>query len=260
MLNARNLDRDADAGEQTGSLPADQIAANRAQAEVLRSVVFFDGDTVNNFEVGAKFALNDGRTQVQTAVYLVDWQDVIQRSERPLPNGTIVGFNANEGAAEIKGMDLDISQSITDNLRGSLVAAFVDTELTEAAQNQGKELIFSSPWSLTLNLDYDLPLTGDLVASFHVDYSMFDERWFNTDNTIALPDYDIINARVTLRGGSEKWSAVLWAKNLTDEQIVRDRYSDLTTGAANPWLGDLRGSYQYLDPPRAIGVDFRWYL
>ena len=68
-----------------------------------------------------------------------------------------------------------------------------------------------------------------------------------------------MNARATLRDAAEdRWSIVLWAKNLTDERIVRDRYSDLTTGSQNPWFGDLRGSYQYLDPPRSIGLDFTW--
>lgn len=260
LLDAQRLEESANAGETTGALTPAQIAENRAQAVALRTVVFFDGDTVNNYEIGTKFGMMDGRTQVQASIYFVDWQDVIQRSERPLPNGNIVGFNANEGAAEIKGFDFDVSMAVTDQLNAALVFAYVDTELTEALRNQGKELIFSSPWSTTINLDYDWPVSNDLTATFHLDFSAFDDRWFNTDNTIALPSYEIVNARVTLRGADQKWSAVLWGKNLTSERIVRDRYSDLTTGAANPWLGDLRGSYQYLDPPRAIGVDFRWNL
>ena len=260
LLSARNLERDAQAAEQTGSLSPAEIAEMRERAEVLRTVVFFEGDTVVNYELGTKFDLLDGRAAVQTAVYLVDWQDVIQRSERPLPNGTVVGFNANEGAAEIRGFDLDVSGSVTERLRASVVTAYVQTELTEALQNEGKELIFSSPWSLTVNLDYDMPITSDLAATFHLDVSRFDERWFNTDNTIALPSYRIVNARATLRDVDERWAVVLWAKNFGDERIVRDRYSDLTTGEENPWLGDLRGSYQYLDPPESIGLDFRWNL
>ena len=258
LLDARRLDRDAQAAEQTGSLPAAEIAAMRAEAEVLRTVVFFDGDNVVNYELGTKFTLWDGRAYVQTAVYRVDWQDVIQRSERPLPNGNIVGFNANEGAAEIWGFDLDVSAYLTDRLRASLVTALVNTELTEALQNQGKELIFSSPFAATVNIDYDWPLTNELAVTLHLDMSSFDERWFNTDNTVALPSYHIVNARATLRDVDDKWALVLFAKNLGDQRIVRDRYSDLTTGDENPWLGDLRGSYQYLDPPQAIGLDFRW--
>ncbi len=260
LLDARYIERDADAAEATGSLPAEEIAARRAEAQALRTVVFFDGDTVVNYELGSKFTVMDGRASVQAAVYYTDWQDVIQRSERPLPNGNIVGFNANEGAAEIWGLDLDFNIALTERLRASLIAAFVETELTEAAQNEGKELIFSSPFSATLNLDYEWPLTSTLIANFHIDVSNFDERWFNTDNTIALPDYTIVNARVTLRDVSDQWAVVLWAKNLGDERIVRDRYSDLTSGSENPWLGDLRGSYQYLDPPEAIGLEFRWNL
>ena len=258
LLDARRLDRDALAGEQTGSLTATEVAERRAEAEALRTVVFFEGDNVVNYELGTKFTLWDGKAYVQTAVYRVDWQDVIQRSERPLPNGNIVGFNANEGAAEIWGFDLDVSAYLTDRLRASVVAAVVNTELTEALQNQGKELIFSAPFAATVNVDYDWPLTDELAVTLHLDVSSFDERWFNTDNTIALPSYHIINTRATLRDIDDKWAAVLWVKNLGDQRIVRDRYSDLTTGAENPWLGDLRGSYQYLDPPQAVGLDFRW--
>ena len=97
-----------------------------------------------------------------------------------------------------------------------------------------------------------------MTATLHFDVSNFDERWFNTNNTIALPAYKLANARLTLNDTDNQWAVVFWSKNLTDERVVRDRYSDMTTGDENPWLGDLRGSYQYLDPPRSVGVDFRW--
>ncbi len=259
LLTAQRQERDADAAETTGNLTPEEIATMRADAQLLRSVVFFDGDTVTNYEIGTKFEMLEGRMDVQLAGYYVDWENVIQRSERPLDNGTVVGFNANEGAAEIFGIDLDLSVNITDRLSGSLIAAYVNTELTDAVQNQGKDLIFSSPTSVTLSLDYDLPINSDLAATFHIDISDFDDRWFNTDNTVVLPAYTMLNARATLRDAAEdRWAIVLWAKNLTDERIVRDRYSDLTTGSQNPWFGDLRGSYQYLDPPRSIGFDFTW--
>lgn len=261
LLTAQRQERDAAAAETTGNLTPGEIATLRADAQILREVVFFDGDTVINYEVGTKFEMLEGRMDVQLAGYFVDWENVIQRSLRPLDNGTTVGFNANEGAAEIFGIDLDLNMNITDRLSGSLVAAYVDTELTDAAQNEGKELIFSSPTSVTLSLNYDMPISSDLAATLHFDISNFDDRWFNTDNTIVLPSYTMMNARATLRDSAEdRWSIVLWAKNLTDERIVRDRYSDLTTGSQNPWFGDLRGSYQYLDPPRSIGLDFTWNL
>lgn len=259
LLDAQRQERDADAAEQTGNLTPEAIASLRSEAAVLRSVVFFEGDNVLNYEIGTKFEMAEGRVNTQIAAYYVDWEDVIQRAERPLSDGNIVGFNANEGAAEIYGLDLDVTAAVTDRLSATLVAAYVDTELTDALQNEGNELIFSSPTSFTLALDYDVPITDDLAATFHIDVSRYDERWFNTDNTIALPAYTIVNARATLREAfNDRWSVVLWAKNLTDEVIVRDRYSDMTTGSENPWLGDLRGSYQYLDPPRSIGFDFTW--
>ena len=259
LLTAQRQERDAAAAETTGNLTPAEIATLRADAQILREVVFFDGDTVINYEVGTKFEMLEGRMDVQLAGYFVDWENVIQRSLRPLDNGTTVGFNANEGAAEIFGIDLDLNMNFTVRLSGSLVAAYVDTELTDAAQNEGKELIFSSPTSVTLSLDYNMPITSDLAATLHFDISNFDDRWFNTDNTVVLPAYTMMNARATLRDAAEdRWSIVLWAKNLTDERIVRDRYSDLTTGSQNPWFGDLRGSYQYLDPPRSIGLDFTW--
>jgi len=260
LLDAQRLERDADAGEQTGLFTPAEIAENRAEAAALRTVVFFDGDTVKNYEIGTKFETLEGRMSVQLAAYYVDWVDVIQRAERPLPNGNIVGFNANEGAAQITGFDVDINVAVTDALSLGFVGAYVDTELTDALQNEGNELIFSSPYSVTLLADYDWVLNDDLALTFHMDYSDYAARWFNTDNTIELPAYDILNLRLTLRDSSGKWAATLWGKNVTDEQIVRDRYSDLTTGSANPWLGDLRGSYQYLDQPRSIGVDFTWNL
>lgn len=69
-----------------------------------------------------------------------------------------------------------------------------------------------------------------------------------------LEGYEIFNARITLRDPSDKRLAVLWAKNLTDELITRDRYSS----QSNPWAGPAQGSYLLLYPPRTVGLDFTW--
>ena len=108
-------------------------------------------------------------------------------------------------------------------------------------------MIFSSPRTLTVNLDYDMPITSDLAATFHLDVSRFDERWFNTDNTIALPSYRIVNARATLRDGGDRWAVVLWAKNLGDERIVRTTQARHRRGTAR-WPADTSGTSPWLPP------------
>ena len=256
LLQARNLERDADSAEQTGGDP-DFIASNRALAAELRTYSFYVGDTVYNYELGVKATLFDGRAQVQTAAYLVDWQDIIQRQRIELTNGDLLEYNDNEGAAEVKGIDLDVKVLVTDGLQVSLSAAFISTELTEARNDYvGNELIFTSPWSGTIALDYDVPVFGQLLAGVHLDHSQYDKQWLKPANFFEIPSYHITNARVSLGSMERNWSVTLWAKNLTDETIMRDRLSDLTW--QNPdWFW---GSYAYYLPPRSIGVDFSWHF
>ena len=79
LLTAQRQERDAAAAETTGNLTPAEIATLRADAQILREVVFFDGDTVINYEVGTKFEMLEGRMDVQLAGYFVDWENVIQR-------------------------------------------------------------------------------------------------------------------------------------------------------------------------------------
>lgn len=174
-------------------------------------------------------------------------------------------LNQNEGAAELKGVDFDITARVIDGLTVTLATAYVHTELTEASlnggANEGKELIFVSPWSGTLSVDYQYALENGWMATFHIDHSRFSRQWFNVTNTIAIPKYHLSNARFAVREASDKWRATLWVKNLTDETIVRDRYSDLTFFADNDAASAATfGTYQYIDPPRSFGVELTWNL
>ncbi len=262
LLSANRLDDDADAIEQTGGDLA-QAAENRAEAAALRQWVFFGPDEVNSYEIGSKMTVFEGRAQIQASVYFVDWQDVIQRATRQLPDGTTNTFNQNEGAAEVRGLDLDVTAWLTDRLKVTLAAAYIDTELTKAAFNQGNELIYTSPVSGTIQIDYDHQINNNLRATLHFDYSYADKQQFNAENNIVLPSSTIANARLTVREQNDKWRVVLWSKNLFNQEIVRDRYSDLTwggSGSAGGWLGEGLGTYQYLDPPRSVGLDFTWNL
>jgi len=63
---------------------------------------FYDKEKVTNFELGWKGQLNGGRTQIEAAIFRMDWDDMqvrIGRTLCALPDGTVVDINSPEAQA-----------------------------------------------------------------------------------------------------------------------------------------------------------------
>jgi outer membrane receptor protein involved in Fe transport len=225
-------------------LPTDVLEATRISALSRR---FFDGDEVQQYEVGLKTTLFDGRVSLQTAAYFLDWKDMIMVEEDPLVGATnpLNYYNTNSGGAEISGFEITVTAFLTERLSITVGGDVNDGEVTQGpvfGTNSPKtnELIYAPPWSATLVMDYDIPLSNGWMMSLHADHAWVDVQWTDTRNTLTIDAYQKTNARITLRDPNEKWRVGLFATNLTNEEIVRNR-----SGA----------STLYWYQPRQIGLE-----
>jgi iron complex outermembrane recepter protein len=91
-------------------------------ATIATASVAYSPETVDSYEVGAKFDLLDRRVQFNVAAFYSDYQDLQQNTTipgGPTGNQTIT---SNVGSATIKGLEVDFNAKLVDGLRlnGSL--------------------------------------------------------------------------------------------------------------------------------------------
>ncbi len=79
----------------------------------------YDPETLDNYELGFKSELADGRVRLNGAVFLMKYKDMQQDLDVPAP-GTSTGREnrtINAAAADLKGFELDLNARLTESLR-----------------------------------------------------------------------------------------------------------------------------------------------
>jgi iron complex outermembrane recepter protein len=132
----------------------------------------YSSDYVWNYEIGAKNKLFDGRVQIDTSIFHIDWLKIQQLI--PLSCGLL--YTANTGTAVSQGFDLALQTLITEHLGVDLNLGYVDAYYTKNVyDNYGNLLIQKddktglppqvlAPWNATLSAHYKVPLpNGDTL-------------------------------------------------------------------------------------------------
>ena len=227
------------AREATGA-SAEDLYFERDQAT---SRYFFDGDEISSIEIGVKTPLFDGRAQLAAAAYFTDWEDMILVHRDVLISNPLGIYNHNSGGAEINGFEVDFTAFVTDRFSIRIAGDYSDTEVTTGgnrSNEEGNELIFSPPWSATVMLDYEIPMSDGWSLTLHADHAWVADAWLDVTNETELPGYTKLGARATARSGDGKWRVSLYGLNLTNEEI----------------LTNISGSNSHWQNPRQVGLEF----
>lgn len=139
----------------------------------------FQPETVDSYEVGAKFSALDNRLEVNIAGFVSDYKDMQQNLTLPggpTGNQTITGNVA--GGALIKGVELDGSLRITENLRLTGSLAVLDSKFRNFVANgvfgadivpfdySANRLIYAPDFTASLGAEYTQPTSfGDISAN-----------------------------------------------------------------------------------------------
>ncbi len=214
-----------------------------------RSRLFFEGDELDNFEIGLKATLWDGRAAVLASAYYLDWADMLVYVNDPAiaPGGD--SHNVNSGGAAITGLELELNAFVTDRLSVRLAGDFNDTEVTNVGVEfqsaaDGNELRYAPKNSASVALDYSLPIANSWLLDLHLDHAWVAEQFADSQNTTVIPKYEKTNARVTLRDPGQKWRIALFGTNLANDEILRGRDPIGTLFWHNPRQLGLEFGYQ----------------
>ncbi|MGE0621923.1 MAG: TonB-dependent receptor [Pseudomonadales bacterium] len=239
---------------------------NGAPGSGLNSDVAYDPEESILVEVGAKTTLWGGRAQANVSVYqtqLKDWQAISFDGN----SGSFLVNNAGE--KEVRGVDLDVTALLSENLMLTAATSYLDAEFKEFEEAQCEvgdprqipgarpglcdftgETPWESPeWRHSLILTYS---RATPFGEFYVrpEYSYTD--WTSVSSKLGpFSDerHEIYNLRVGLRGNS--WEAIVWGNNLKNDTIK-------AIASDAPTLG--RSRTYFLGEPRTYGLTVRYSM
>ncbi len=190
----------------------------------------FGSDSLINYELGVKSQTDDRRWSADAALYYIDWSN-IQLQDQATDGQLTFPFRGNGGAADIIGIELELSFRPVDGLDLGLAANFNQAELSEdnpiptSGQN-GDDIPYVPNTTISATANYEWPLaTRNLTAFVGGDIFYVDSR--NTElrpdnsNFVELDSYTLLNLRAGIENDSG-WSASLVINNLADDDTVVD--------------------------------------
>lgn len=188
----------------------------------------FDPEEIIAYEAGLKSELFDRSVRFNMAAFYYDYTDLQQNQ---YSDAAVVVVNAD--SAEITGADINLTSLLTDNWQVTAAVSYLDAVFKSfktydpdnpmaGEQDLGKlgnKLPRSAEWAYTLSSTYNQNLTNSSTIDWYAEYVWKDDVYHSPFNQqgIGQKDFGLLNARVTWRSPSARWSVAAWGKNLTDE-------------------------------------------
>lgn len=212
---------------------------------------FYDTDNIDNYELGWKTTLADGRLRFNGSVYFIDWTDVQIDIFDQTVNRLL--YTANAGTAEVTGLEGDFTFVASDNWTLSGAFSVNDTELTDrptGADNllpPGSDLALTPPFQGNLNVRYDFELAGNLA------YAQLGVQHRGDTNTSVVinenfPLDSFTTADLSFGLILDNWNVNLFVNNLTDEraELFISNQDDISRTVVNrPLNAILKVSYHF---------------
>ncbi len=233
---------------------------NGANSNTTRQLNAYEEETLDSFEIGMKATLLDGAMQLNVAAFVYDYEDKQEQDRAVTFVGNISGLT-NIAESEIEGWELEMNWLPTERLSVDLGIAWLDTEITEFEQvdtdnsawpvivykdGSGQVLAQSPEWQYNGTVTYEWPVGSDYVMSASGDFSYKDDTQ-GLRTQVYSDDYLVLGARLALMPSDGTWRAMLWSRNVTDE----DYFPSAHTGGNGPYV-------RRMGMPRTVGLTFNY--
>jgi iron complex outermembrane receptor protein len=199
-------------------------------------------ETLNNFEVGMRSDLANGKVRFNATLFDTKWDDIVINTALRIcdPNcrDLTAVYPQNVGSAHARGAEFELTLAPTNNLLFNVNLGLLDTGYDKitapsiVAYVPGQTEFSQAPdKTINIGIQHDASLTkgGSLVTRF--DYTYVSQYWRSPDPTLrvvyypGIPtdfsdesgDFGQFNARLTYAPASSKWDWSLFGTNLTNE-------------------------------------------
>lgn len=235
----------------------------------------FEEEYGDNFEVGIKGLFFNRSLSWNASVFHQVYSDY--QVNIPDPISTFKTVNAAE--VVVQGVEMDVQWLVGDHLSidanvaynnsryDSYTNAGCDTpQFSALACSAGadgsliqdltdKRLNLVSPWTANLNATWSDELANGVRWYVRGEAAFRDDRIGtpDLDPTTAMPSYTLLNASVGINSANNTWSALLWAKNLTNKDYFTSIESN-SDGSA------IRGYRTSIGDQRSFGLTLKYQL
>ena len=196
------------------------------------------------YELGLKSMLWDQRMQLNITAFYAEYDDFqVQGADT---TSQVIEFQLNNaGKLETKGVELETTTLLTDQLALTFNASYVDAEINDfdgancyvgqtpesgcidgTQTIDGGELPNSPKWKYTALLDYEYPLNSLPFDGFaNVIYTWQDDVRFGIDQDplTTQKSYGVTNLRIGIKDNSERYEISAFVNNLFAEHYVGDQ-------------------------------------
>ena len=199
--------------------------SSQVDLETLGIVNRYGAEFTNNYELALRSRLLDGRLQLNSNVYLIDYQDQqirLQLSQNPLD-----AITANVGESRMYGFEFDSAFSVNERLFLGVNLGLSSTEFTDGVGVL--EEVIGGGLDLTgLEFSFAPRWTGGAFARYAWDSGWYvNGRVRYTDESFSTPENDpaTVNDSYTVCDfiagyGADRWRAEVFVNNAFDEDYL----------------------------------------
>ncbi len=221
-------------------------------------VTSFDEETVDTYEIGLRSDLAGDTLRLNLTYFLNDFQDLQFGSQvARFDNGNTRTVVNNIGEAESSGLEAEIVWLPTDNLRFDANIGIMDSEISQggASIDNGTRLPYTPDYQYNIGAEYAAPMTAGGELTFRLDFAGVDDFFSNAarNQLFILDGYETLDVNVSYRAASEKWSAGVFGKNVTDEDYFTQALSFVNDAPFGVIAGTPARGSQY-------GVKFEYFF
>ena len=215
----------------------------------LETKLFFDGDEVVNYELGAKVTISDN-IRLTGSVFYFDWTDTLLYSlcGAHCPQTPRLPYHRNSGDAYSKGIEANALVAVTENLSLQLGARYLEAEVDNAPAPNTK-IPDATEWKWHASVTYAFPVTDGIEGDIRLDWMGQDESFSDAGNNYRIPPRNVGNMRVTIRDANQnQWRLALFGKNLAnDDSLMFEERA-------------LADAYHVYMQPRSYGLEFTYEM
>ena len=218
----------------------------------------YASETLKGGELGFKQTLLDGKVQFNAAAFYNEVNNVQLTTALPVGGGALTSVATNQGDAEVKGFEVELTARPVQAITVSAGLAYTDAKFTSGCDDfeytlnagglkisdalnptaaeaplcsiAGKRLPLGSPWQANGAIDFRQPVGGNSEIFANVNGSYEASKYVQVHNLAETGDTFLLNARVGLQFGAFEIAA--FGRNLTDEDTIplATRWFDLRYG------------------------------
>ncbi len=217
--------------------------------------VFYCAEKATSYELGFKSSFMDNKVRIEANIFKIKTSNVQLTTAIPSSTNAVNSIVTNQGDADTKGFELQVSARPVENLTLSLGYAYVDAKFTKGCDPdlyvllsggriydpalgavpqcdiKGKRLPLGSPHIINGSASWDRDVTQDMKFFATSNFSFEDSKFVQVDNFAKTGTTFLLNARLGLK--SERWNFAFFGRNLTNESSITlaTRWFDIRYGS-----------------------------